>query len=270
MKFVSDYHLHTHYSDGKHSPAEIAEQAYQNGMQFLGFSDHSYLPFEDFSLPPEKQDVYRREISTLKEHYCGRMTILCGIEKDYYGTVREDEFDYVVGSVHYLLCGNEYRPVDLSPEIAKETIENYFGCDPYAYAEAYYRLVGNLFQNVRADFIGHIDLLTKFQEKKPLLDPDNPRYRRAWQEAVEALLPQEKPFEINSGAISRGWRESPYPAPEILRYIKERGGRIVLSSDSHAKETLCYQFEKERALALVCGFTTQCILTENGWQEIQL
>ena len=270
MAFMYDYHLHTHDSDGKHSPAEVAEQADRNGMKILGFSDHSYLPFEEFSLPLEKQAIYREEIAALKERYRGRMTILCGIEKDYYSPIEESEFDYAVGSVHYLLCGNEYRPIDLSPASTEETIQIYFGGDPYAYAEAYYRMIADLFTRVKADIIGHLDLLMKFHEKKPRWETEHPRYRHAWKEAIEALLPQEKPFEINSGAISRGWRESPYPAPEMLRYIKARGGRIILSSDSHAKQTLCYQFEKERALAMACGFTSQCILTEDGLKEIAL
>jgi len=87
---------------------------------------------------------------------------------------------------------------------------------------------------------------------------------------VEALIPYGKPFEINSGAISRGWRTTPYPAPEILRFIKERGGHILLSSDSHAKETLRYRFDASRELALACGFTTQLIPTGNGLTEVKL
>jgi len=206
----------------------------------------------------------------LKEKYQGRMTVLCGLEKDYYSAVDESIFDYVIGSVHYVKCGDIYASVDLSPEETENVVKTFFDGDPYAYAKAYFSLEADLFRHVKADIIGHIDLLTKFHEKTPLLDTQDKRYVTAWQEAVEALIPYGKPFEINSGAISRGWRTTPYPAPDILRFIKERGGHIILSSDSHAKTTLRYCFEQSRELALACGFTTQLIPTPNGLTEIPL
>ncbi len=259
-----DFHLHTNFCDGKHSPSEVAAQAYADGIEILGFSEHSYLPFEPFSLFPESQRVFIQEVTDLKTEYDGRMKILCGLEKDYFSTIKESDFDYVIGSVHYLTTGDGYAAVDESPDVTDNTVKMFFRGDPYAYAKAYFGMVATLFDRVNADIIGHIDLLTKFHEKRPLLDTDDKRYRNAWQEAVKALIPYEKPFEINSGAISRGWRTTPYPAPEILRFIKENGGHIILSSDSHAKETLRYRFVESRALAIACGFTTQWIPTGDG------
>ena len=265
-----DFHLHTVFGDGKNTPEEVAEQALADGIEILGFSEHSYLPFEEFSMQPEVEDDYIARVSALKETYEGRMTVLCGLEKDYYSTVREEKFDYVIGSVHYVKCGDAYASIDLSPEATEENVKAFFGGDPYAYAKAYFALEADLFHHVKADIIGHIDLLTKFHEKSPLLDTQDKRYVTAWKEAVEALIPYGKPFEINSGAISRGWRTTPYPAPEILRFIKERGGHIILSSDSHAKNTLRYRFEQSRELALACGFTTQLVPTGEGFAEVNL
>ena len=64
------------------------------------------------------------------------------------------------------------------------------------------------------------------------------------------------PFELNTGAISRGYRGVPYPAPKMLRWLAEKGARFLLSSDSHAPGTLCCGFEKWRreAEALGCRF----------------
>ena len=61
--------------------------------------------------------------------------------------------------------------------------------------------------------------------------------------AADALLKTGKPFEINTGAVSRGYRTSPYPDREICRYILDHGGKLIFSSDSHAKETIGYGFE---------------------------
>ena len=259
-----DFHLHTNFCDGKHTPTEVAAQAFADGIEILGFSEHSYLPFETFSLHPDKQERFLFEVDALKETYRGRMKILCGLEKDIFSEDKESDFDYVIGSVHYLKIDDRFPAIDESPEVTANTVRAFFGGDPYAYAKAYFGLVATLFDHVHADIIGHIDLLTKFHEKQPLLDTDDKRYVSAWKDAVEALIPYEKPFEINSGAISRGWRSTPYPAPAILRFIYEQGGRIILSSDSHAKDTLRYRFAESRELALACGFTSQWIPTGDG------
>ena len=58
------------------------------------------------------------------------------------------------------------------------------------------------------------------------------------------LLPSGVPFEINTGAMSRGWRTSPYPAKPIRDYIRAHGGRLILSSDSHKADTLLYAFDQ--------------------------
>lgn len=259
-----DFHLHTNFCDGKHTPTEVADQAFAAGIQILGFSEHSYLPFEPLSLHPDQQNTFIAEVTALKDIYRGRMKILCGLEKDYFSPVNEDAFDYVIGSVHYLNIGDAYPAIDEAPETTKNTVQTYFNGDPYAYAEAYFKMVSSLFDRVRADIIGHFDLLMKFHEKQPLLDVNNPRYIRAWQRAVEALIPYEKPFEINSGAISRGWRTVPYPSLDILKFIHKCGGRIILSSDSHHKDTLRYRFDESRELALACGFTKQWIPDGTG------
>ena len=52
------------------------------------------------------------------------------------------------------------------------------------------------------------------------------------------------PFELNTGAISRGYRTSPYPADDISEYIKNGGGRLVLSSDAHRAEDIAFAFER--------------------------
>jgi hypothetical protein len=43
--------------------------------------------------------------------------------------------------------------------------------------------------------------------------------------------------------MSRGYRTSPYPSAEIRQYILARGGKLLLSSDAHAKENIAYGFD---------------------------
>ena len=61
-------------------------------------------------------------------------------------------------------------------------------------------------------------------------------------QAIDSLIPLKIPFEVNTGAISRGYRSVPYPAVPLLEYIREKGGRVILSGDAHSTEGLCYRF----------------------------
>ena len=101
-----------------------------------------------------------------------------------------------------------------------------------------------MIEHTHADLIGHFDLITKFNEGNKLFDEECPRYLDAAFAALDELLKTGRPFEINTGAISRGYRTSPYPSAEIQAYIKEHGGRFVLSSDAHSADALAYGFDQ--------------------------
>lgn len=234
-----DLHTHTTYCDGANTPEEMVESALEKGLCTIGISGHSYT-FFDTSYCMQKEDIarYIEEIHYLRAKYYGQIHVLCGVEQDYYSDYPTDEFDYVIGSVHYLKCGDDYVPVDETPEILREAAQKYFGGDIYALCEEYYRTVADVVNKTECDIIGHFDLITKFIEREALFDTENPRYVKAWKGAVDELLKAEVPFEINMGAMSRGYRTSPYPSAEIVDYIKAHGGELVLSSDAHSAEAV--------------------------------
>ena len=240
---MEDYHVHTTFSDGRSTPEEMVLAALDRGMEAIGFSDHSYTWFdESYCIPKERLEEYRQTVAGLKAKYAGKIRIYCGIEQDFYSEEPAGCYDYRIGSVHYLKLGGEYIPVDETPEILLDAAKKYFAGDLYALAECYYETVARVVEKTNADVIGHFDLIAKFNEGNRLFDEGSPRYTAAWQQAVGALISTGKPFEINTGAISRGYRSIPYPAPEIQAEIRRLGGRFVFSSDSHSAGTLCYGF----------------------------
>ena len=220
-----DLHVHTVYSDGHDTPEEIVKAAVERGMTCVGFSDHSYTPFdESYCMKRGSVRDYVSEIGALKEKYAGQIKILCGVEQDYYSDEPTDMFDYVIGSVHYIFADGEYFPIDDSfGRLLAETY-GHFGGDIYALADEYYRTVADVAAKTGADVIGHFDLISKFNEGGAFFDESDPRYISAWRRATDALLPLGVPFEINTGAISRGYRTVPYPSSEIIGYIKQNGG----------------------------------------------
>ena len=111
-----DFHTHTTLCDGKHTPREMVEAALSRGMTHLGFSGHSPMAFqEDYTL--RDMTDYYREIRALQAEYRDRLTIYCGIEKDFYSPMDTSAYDYIVGSVHYVLKdagGHSHFPRALS------------------------------------------------------------------------------------------------------------------------------------------------------------
>ncbi len=240
-----DLHMHTVYCDGTASPEEMILSAIDRGLTTVGISGHSYTFFDtSYCMQQEAIPRYLAELRYLRAKYFDRIHVLCGVEQDYHSTYPTDDFDYVIGSVHYVKVDEAYIPVDESAEMLKEAVEKHFGGDVYALCEAYFATVADVVNKTHCDIIGHFDLISKFIEREPLFDPRHPRYIRAWQAAVDTLLQHGVPFEINTGAISRGYRTEPYPSAEMRDYIRDKGGSFVLSSDAHSADSIAYGFEE--------------------------
>ena len=268
----SNLHTHTRFADGKHTAEEVVLSAIDAGMDVLGFSEHSFHPdpavFGMKSL--EIQQAYRQEIARLKEAYANRIHILCGIEQDSLSGIPTDVYDYIIGSVHCLCFGGEYCAIDLSMEEVKSTIEKHCGGDPIVYAKSYFEAVANVEKDTQCDIVGHFDLLTKFNERIEIFDTSDPRYIKAGLEALDALLARDVIFEVNTGAISRGYRTTPYPAPIFLRRIAEKRGNVVLSSDAHDKNHLTCSFEKAVQILKASGIGSVLTMTPSGWENIPI
>ena len=210
-----DLHMHTAYCDGARTPEDMILSAIDKGLTTVGISGHSYT-FFDTSYCMQKRDIprYLSELHYLRAKYFDKIHVLCGVEQDYYSDYPTDDFDYVIGSVHYLKVDDGYVPVDESPAILREAARKYFGGDIYALCEQYFETVADVADRTDCDIIGHFDLISKFIEKEPLFDVHHPRYVAAWQYAVDELLVFDIPSEINTGAISRGYRTAPYPSAD--------------------------------------------------------
>ena len=237
-----DLHMHTIWSDGTNTAEEMVQEAIRKGLETVGISDHS--SGDPCGMTLEQSADYRAEIARLKEKYAGQIRVLCGLERDYF-TDDFADYDYTIGSVHWLAMPDGHRvPVDYMAEKLREGADKYFGGDFYALAEAYYAMMAKVVEVTKCDIIGHFDLITKFIEQDPAFDTNHPRYVKAWQRAADELLKTGKPFEVNTGAISRGYRTTPYPAKEIRDYIREHGGKLIMSSDAHAKENIAFRFDE--------------------------
>lgn len=245
-----DLHVHTKYCDGEGTPDEIVRAAIGKGLEAIGFSGHSYTAFdEEVCMTRKGTDRYEEKVRQAAKDYADKIKVFCGIEQDYYSEEPTDRWDYVIGSVHYVRVRNAngepaYPSVDETPQLFEEAVEKYFGGDVYAFTEAYYDVLSDVVRKTGADIIGHFDLITKFNAggenggKGRFFDEGHPRYVAAWQKAADKLLETGAVFEINFGGMNRGSRMEPYPSRPIIDYLDARGGKFILSSDSHNASTL--------------------------------
>ncbi len=243
-----DFHMHTHFCDGKNSPEDMILSAIEKGLKTVGVCLHSVV---DSSIQEyvdlEKEKNFCEEMKVLKEKYKGKINVLCGIEWDLLTLNSVGEYDYVIGSSHFIQKDGKYFFIDRSEKEFLRTAKEAFNDDFYAFAEYYFAQIEKL-ASIKIDIIGHIDLVTKFNQDNKYFDVKNPRYVNAYKKAIDKLVLLEKPFEINMGAISRGYRTEPYPALDVLEYIKQKGGKLILSSDSHSKENIAYEYDKWKHL----------------------
>ena len=270
-----NFHTHTTYCDGKESVESMVQAAIAKEFVRLGFSGHC---FNDFR--PEDQEVwcmklheipnYQAEVRAMAEKYKEKIEILCGVEQDFCSSASTEGFDYVIGSVHYAEKEGQYYCVDESPEVLEKAIREGFGGDVYALTKRFFEMEAEVVQKTKATFIGHFDLVTKFNEGNRYFDPMDKRYRHAALEAMDALIETDRPFEINTGGMYRGFRKEAYPSIELLKDLKERGGSILLSSDSHDGQSIGFRFAEAAQAAKEIGFQTVKVLGKNGWDEFAL
>jgi histidinol-phosphatase (PHP family) len=102
------------------------------------------------------------------------------------------------------------------------------------------------------------------------LDECEPRYWIPALTAMEHLVRQGIPFEINCGAVNRNRKRELYPNRFLLRHLREFGGEIFINSDAHQRELLDGGFDIAVKTAIECGFTHVNILTKEGTGKLHV
>lgn len=265
----TNFHTHTRYCDGADTPEALVIAAIEKGFHTIGFSGHSYLEMDEtYSMNPVREKNYFNHITSLKDQYKDQIEILCGIEQDFYSAMSKYPYDYRIGSVHYVLKNGEYLMVDGSAAELNDILNRYYGGEFDLFAKDYFSTVCDVVEKTNADIIGHFDLILKNQDR--IHYTPTSRFYGYAEEAVYKLLKSNKPFEINTGAMARGYRKTPYPDDKILKFIYEGGGNIIFSSDCHAKENLDFGFAYAKKIAVETGFVCQAVIAKNGIKYIDI
>jgi histidinol-phosphatase (PHP family) len=259
-------HTHCTFCDGKSTLSEMVSAAYGAGVKFFGVSCHSHtpLPTDSGFVLPADMTAYRAAVLALWEEYQGRMEVLLGIEWDSQSDILPEGFDYWIGSAHYQKCSNgKFYAADWNEDQFIACRDEAFGGDALAVTEGYFREVERVAAK-RPTILGHIDLITKLNAGNKLFDEDAPRYKSAALAALHAADPKATLLEINTGAMSRGYRDTPYPALFLLKEWRNMGGQVILTSDAHSADTVVYGYDQAAQLAKAAGFPQSALLTLAG------
>lgn len=240
----SNYHTHTTFCHGADHPEELVLEAIRLGCPEIGFSCHAYTSFDDsYCMSRAVTKEYRECITDLKHKYADSIKVLLGIEQDFYSDDAPEGYDFVIGSVHYVKMQGKYLSIDSDKQDFLNHIEKYYRGDPYAFTKHYFDTVAGIYAKTRCNIVGHFDLITKFNENGDIFDTAHPRYRAAALKALNILCATPAVFEINTGAIARGYRTTPYPDDFIISELKKRGKTLIFSSDCHDKNQLLFGYD---------------------------
>ncbi len=209
------------------------ERAIQAGMSELGFSDHLFM----YWLPPERRDpelgmaewehdFYIEDVERCRARYRSDITIRLSTEADFIPgrehelerILRGYDWDYVIGSIHFI---GEWGFDDSRylAEFSTREIDS-------LYAE-YFQLVGASAETGLFDTIGHCDLIKKFGHR-PTLDQS-----LAYAELAARLARTGVCIELNTSGLRKPVGEM-YPHPDLLRACNAAGVPVTFGSDAHA------------------------------------
>ncbi len=271
MEYLQNLHTHTTFCDGKSTAEEIVLKAIELGFDTIGFSGHSPVDTPIvYYVTEEKIPEYKAEIARLKSIYNDRIKVLCGIEYDMFSTTSQLGYDYIIGSNHHIFVDGKLIDIDQDAETTVSIINKYFDGDFLKYAEKFYETSCQIPYKVNADFIAHIDILTKNSERSSLINPNTKEYEKLALETIHTISKKLNVFEVNTGVISRGYRTTPYPSPVILKEINAIGGHVIITSDCHNMEFLNFKYDLAIEIIKSCGFKEIYVMTDNGFKGISL
>ncbi len=252
---LTDYHVHLRPDSRENTPERFftaanaeryRETASERGITELGVAEHIYR--FSAALDIWEHPFWRRYANDDLDAYCGfvreETDLKLGIETDFVPG-REDriatvldrcEWDYVVGSVHFLR-DHSVDAEDFSIWGTGESAEKVW--------RRYFETVAESALSGLYDVIAHPDLVKVWGEHAPRPDRD-PRY--FYEPAVEAFAEAGVAVELSTAGLRKPVAEI-YPAGAYLEMILDAGCPIALSSDAHVPEQI--GFEYERAVELL-------------------
>ncbi|WP_425147938.1 histidinol-phosphatase HisJ family protein [Deinococcus sp.] len=245
---LHDSHMHTPLcGHATGHPREYAQAALDAGLAGIVFTDHIPMPAwydAAWRMRRDQLTQYVEMIQGVQQDFAGRLTVGLGLEADFHpGTeafveevLAAFEWDYVIGSVHYIGAWGFDNP---------EYADEYGRRDLGSLYRHYYALIEGAARSGLFDAVGHLDLPKKFGQR----DPDE----RAALRTLDTVAALGLSLDYNTAGQRRPVQEA-YPSPSLLAAAAERGIPLVLGSDAHQPGEVGFRFrEAEESIRAAGG-----------------
>ena len=261
---LTDYHLHLR-PDEPGTPPEryfteenverYLDAAGQAGVDELGVSEHVYR-FRQ-ALDVWRHPFWEEQATDDLDGYCEfvRTTPLrLGIEADFVpgaedriaNLLEAREFDYVLGSVHFIGDVAVDHPGYDAWRAAR---------DPDAVWRRYFETLAEAVRSGLFDVLAHPDLVKVWGPERPGPERD-PRFY--YEPTIEAVAECGIAVEISTAGLRKPVGEV-YPARAFCELCVDAGARFSLSSDAHLPEHVGYQYDKAVELLRELGVAELCV-----------
>jgi histidinol-phosphatase (PHP family) len=256
---LTDYHVHLRQDGPEHTAEEAftaanaeryVEVASERGVETLGVSEHidRFRQALDVWQHPFWRESAQDDIDAYCEFVRNETPLALGIEADFLAG-REDrmatllearDWDYVVGSVHFL--------GDLAFDLPGEW-DIWRSGDPHKVWTRYFETLGEAARSGMFDILAHPDLVKVWGSGAPVPDRD-PRFY--YELAMDGIAESDVAIEVSTAGLRKPVGEI-YPARAMLEMAVDAGVPIALSSDAHTPEHLGFGYEQALELLGDCG-----------------
>jgi histidinol-phosphatase (PHP family) len=262
---LTDYHLHLRTDALDASAAEHFTQsnveryrsmASERGIAELGVSEHVYR-FEQ-ALEVWRHPFWQQYAHDDLDSYCAfvrdQTNLRLGIEADFVpgaedrmaNLLEAREFDYVIGSVHFIAEG----AVDMDEYGAWEK-----GRSAEEVWRRYFQTIGESAASGLFDVLAHPDLVKYWGRERPLPEGDPRHY---YELAMDGIAQSGIAVEVSTAGLRKRAGEI-YPAPAFLQMCLEAGAPIALSSDAHRPQDVGADYDAALELLERLGVSELCV-----------
>jgi histidinol-phosphatase (PHP family) len=251
---LTDYHVHLRPDEDDSTAARYftptnveryREVAEERGIEELGVAEHIHRFVQ--ALDVWSHPWYRHWAHDDVDEYIDFLHsggLKVGIEADFLPG-REDrlanflegrDWDYVVGSVHFL----RDNAIDFHGEPGWESWDVWRGADPEKVWARYFETLGEAARSGMFDILAHPDLVKVFAGQLPVPEGD---LRRFYERAMDGIAESDLAIEVSTAGLRKPVGEI-YPAPAFLEMCLDAGRPVALSSDAHRPEELGHEYER--------------------------
>ncbi len=281
---LTDYHLHLR-PDGHdasvadyHTPANVERYraaAEERGIAELGVSEHVYRFVQ--ALEVWRHPFWETYAHDDIDEYCAfvreQTDLRLGIEADFVPGAEDRianlldarDFDYVVGSVHFMRGGavdmDDYSVWESNPTHPRSVEEIW---------TRYFQEVGEAARSGLFDIAAHPDLVKYWSPPATPASPPagaagagarrrpNGDLRRYYEPAVEGIAESGIAVEVSTAGLRKPTGEL-YPARAFLEMCVDAGVPVALSSDAHRPEDVGADYERALELLDAVGVRELCV-----------